>query len=69
MDVKIEKGISIPPKKLTQRLTLLKEMDIGDSIVCNEKVSITLRAIAHRHGMDCTTRKIEDDFYRLWRTK
>ena len=50
-------------------LKIEKGFPIPSSIVCNEKVSITLRAIAHRYGMDCTTRKIEDDFYRLWRTK
>jgi len=65
MDLKIEKDVPIP-----QTVTsLLKSMEVGDSVVCNLNKCNRLRARASEVGIKVLTRKIEDNSYRLWRIK
>jgi hypothetical protein len=68
-DIKIEKGIEIPPKGLDQ---VTSEMEVGDSFFCSLTClqPITVMACLSKYGKDTgkkfTTRKV-DGGTRAWR--
>ena len=70
--LKIEKNIPMPPQrqKYNTLVNLLKKMDVGDSIKADFKTMNSLRVIARKIGVKCTTRKLfdKDNMYRIWRT-
>ena len=71
--LKIEKNIPKPPErhKHNTLVDLLKKMDVGDSIKADFKTMNSLRVIARKIGVKCTTRKLldKDNMYRIWRTE
>lgn len=71
--LKIEKNIPMPPQrhKHNTLVDLLKKMDVGDSIKADFKTMNSLRVIARKIGVKCTTRKLfdKDNMYRIWRIK
>jgi hypothetical protein len=71
--LKIEKNIPVTPQRHKQNTLadLLKKMDVGDSIKGDFKTIESLRAVARKIGIKCTTRKLfdKDNMHRIWRTK
>ena len=71
--LKIEKNIPMPPQrhKHNTLVNLLKKMDVGDSIKADFKTMNSLRVIARKIGVKCTTKKLfdKDNMYRIWRTE
>ena len=71
--LKIEKNIPITPQRHKQNTlaNLLNKMDVGDSIKADFKTIESLRAVARKIGIKCTTRKLfdKDNMHRIWRTK
>ena len=72
-EIKIEKNIPITPQRHKQNTlaNLLNKMDVGDSIKADFKTIESLRAVARKIGIKCTTRKLfdKDNMYRIWRIK
>ena len=72
-ELKIEKNIPMPPQrnKHNTLIDLLNKMDVGDSIKADFKTTNSLRVIARKIGVKCTTRKLsdKDNMYRIWRTE
>ncbi len=72
-EIKIEKNIPITPQRHKQNTlaNLLNKMDVGDSIKADFKTIESLRAVARKIGVKCTTRKLfdKDNMYRIWRIK
>ena len=64
--MKIDKTIPVPCGKYTK--TLL-EMEIGDSVVCTKIERDILMKKGYRNKIKITSRKIEDNKYRVWRTE
>lgn len=46
---------------------IFKIMNIGDSILLNEKIALGVRNIAKRNNIKITRRKIDENTCRLWR--
>ena len=65
MDLKIEKDVPIPQTVIS----LLKSMEVGDSVVCNLNKCNRLRARASQTEIKVLTRKLENNLYRVWRIK
>lgn len=64
----IEHGIPIPEEEHVTGITaLLKQMEIGDSIVVNYSKSQGIASIAQRLGFKTTRRKVKPGWYRIWR--
>lgn len=74
-EIKIEHGIPIPPKRGTVAgglLGLLRQMKVGDSI----KLPLTthgnyrsIHALAHHANIRITVRRLDKQFFRVWRLK
>ena len=74
MDLKIEKNIPMPKSGLT----LLKSMEVGDSVVCSRSQYYLLRTSANNsqrrspnnsQSVKVSARQLEDGSYRVWRVK
>jgi hypothetical protein len=71
-DIKIEKGIEIPPKGSVGSKFPVQEMEVGDSFFCSFDVSSanSVMACLSKYGKDTgkkfTTRKVEGGT-RAWR--
>lgn len=70
---KIEKGVPVP-RPTTTRLALLRQMEIGDSVLIpdmmlpkNARASVCLSA-HEAFGKGCYTTAKEDGGIRVWRT-
>jgi len=68
---KIEKGITIPKKKLNPITEqLYDEMEVGDSVVVDSvRKATAINAYFVRRGRKTSQRKIGKNQYRLWRIK
>tara|TARA_R110001592_G_C13143342_1_gene747518 strand:- start:1575 stop:1781 length:207 start_codon:yes stop_codon:yes gene_type:complete len=62
---KIQKNIPIP----STTKSILKDMEVGDSIACSLTERNLLRVVANTLGIKVVTRKLKDDFYRVWKIK
>ena len=62
---KIEKGIPLPSKSVLP--SLLKTMEIGDSVLLNRKKVTQVATIARRIGIKITQQKQDNENYRVWR--
>ena len=70
MDVKIEKGVPVPPnhKKMTvEWINTFKKMAIGDSFTCQKRDSAIAVRAALTAGMKAVSRLVEGETYRVWR--
>ena len=69
--MKIEDNVPIPPRrgKPQSPATLAAlSMNVGQSMVCSTIAQMeTVRAALRRAGMRTTTRKIEEEAWRVWR--
>ena len=71
-EVKIRKGIPIPPKHSHTHLgAVASEMKVGDCVeVSKNEVVRMCQCIRSRYGNTAATmRKLTDDTYRVWRNK
>ena len=66
----IEKGIPIPKARATENgpSAVLRQMEIGDSILLHPEQVISYRATGNRLGFKPIIRKLSPTEYRLWRT-
>ena len=77
VDIKIEKGIPIPPKKhlytkgLRSDLEIINRMEVGDSFEVNERKSAAkIQSWINRETQfKLATRKMENGKIRIWRIK
>ena len=74
MEIKIEKGVPVPPKSRNGGRKLkypFDQMEVGDSFAANAPQNTVLssaRAYARRNpGMTFTTREIDKKSCRVWR--
>ncbi len=70
-EIKIEKGIPIPPKpRQTGISKILKSMEVGDSILIEDtkNACVNVISLAHRTlSIRICTRKAPDNKRRVWR--
>ena len=68
---KIEKGITIPKKKLNPITEqLYDEMEVGDSVVVDSVRKVNaIGSYFYHHGRKICQRKIDENQYRVWRIK
>ena len=65
----IEKGIPVPPPKMAGVFKLVSEMEVGDSILCdNLNVLQTVQRAHRKHGFKYVSRS-EGEKIRIWRAK
>ena len=76
LDIKIEKGVPIPPKKhlytkgLRHEFEVVKRMEIGDSFVVKTAAQKSkCQQKAYRKGLRLMSRTLKEDGFRLWRVK
>lgn len=77
VDIKIEKGIPLPPKKhlytkgLRHELEVISKMEVGDSFEVNERrTAAKIQAWINRETQfKLATRKMENGKVRIWRIK
>ena len=77
VDIKIEKGIPIPPKKhlytkgLRHEFDIVNRMEVGDSFEVNDrKLAAKIQAWINRETQfKLATRKMENGRIRIWRVK
>ncbi len=72
--ITIEKGVPMPESRKagfgSKWLSLIKPMEIGDSIVVpNEKVANSLYNYFKRLSYKAAVREVEKGFFRVWRVK
>jgi hypothetical protein len=66
----INKGVAIPPKQRGVVADLIRTMHVGDSfLVDRERSRMQAFEAARRIGVTITTRKIDGQGFRVWRTK
>ena len=67
---RIEKGIALPPPRANSPvLNLALRMQAGDSVKVGKTHCVSLCQAIRRHGGEAAMRKIDDDTWRVWRTK
>lgn len=68
---KIEKGVPLPEERnYTKRFfNIVKDMEVGDSVVVPVNESVSLRMAGYRQGFKMTFRRISETEFRAWRTK
>tara|TARA_B100000683_G_C12475930_1_gene549546 strand:- start:1758 stop:1970 length:213 start_codon:yes stop_codon:yes gene_type:complete len=70
MKLKIEKNIALPPRKAGAPLvSLAYRMVEGDSVKVNKSQCVPLCQAIRRQGGQAAMRKIDDETWRVWRTK
>jgi len=74
MDMKIEKGISIPIKRANSKnnfAAILRSMEVGDSILFDRTIikPSSFYVCAGRLGLKITVREIDEKQSRVWRTE
>lgn len=69
MEIKIEKGIPIKGKpRKSSLLTTIAEMEVGDSFAAPESARKRLHYWRARTGVKLTSRTIDAETIRVWRT-
>lgn len=70
MELKIEKGIPLPPKRGTGFTTTLQKMKKGESVLIKGKLASNICNAARRaFGAGAYATRKEGDSVRLWRVK
>lgn len=65
--MQIEKNIPVPPAGRS-KIEIINDMDIGDSVLCETyEQAMSLRDALRYRGLKYTTRKIENEGWRVWR--
>lgn len=72
MELKIEKGVPLPPKASARpRNAIYYRMEVGDSVLVpnrvHDRVASTVSYVAKTTGFKFATRKVEGGI-RVWRT-
>lgn len=73
MDIKIEKGVPIPPVRAQYVRYPLLDMKKGDSFTIpaewRTRVSVAATKLKRKHGLVFTVRRISETEARCWRIK
>ena len=65
--MQIEKNIPVPPAGRS-KIEIINDMEIGDSVLCETyEQAMSLRDALRYRGLKYTTRKIENEGWRVWR--
>ena len=65
--MQIEKNVPVPPAGRS-KIEIINDMDIGDSVLCETyEQAMSLRDALRYRGLKYTTRKIENEGWRVWR--
>ena len=65
--MQIEKNIPVPPARRS-KIEIVSDMNIGDSVLCDTyEQAMSLRDALRYRGLKYTTRKIENEGWRVWR--
>ena len=65
--MQIEKNIPVPPARRS-KIKIVSDMNIGDSVLCDTyEQAMSLRDALRYRGLKYTTRKIENQGWRVWR--
>tara|TARA_R110000824_G_scaffold50008_5_gene140078 strand:+ start:417 stop:653 length:237 start_codon:yes stop_codon:yes gene_type:complete len=65
--IEIERNIPIPRKMTGRTNEVAVTMEVGDSVLCEDRVkAVNIVACLRRNGMKSTTRKVENGI-RVWR--
>jgi len=68
--MKIEKNIPIKGRKENYVLDLIKQMEVGDSVLNPKRVCASFTQMVNRHKIDYKfTERAVDGGFRIWRTK
>jgi hypothetical protein len=68
MNIKIEKGIPMPPIK-SKWIELISSMKTGDSILVSKKNMSSVRTAAYRNRVKLVVRFQNEDIFRVWRVE
>lgn len=70
MKFRIEKNIALPPRRSGSPMVgLAYRMNEGDSVKVSKSQCVPLCQAIRRQGGTAAMRKIDDDTWRVWRTK
>ena len=65
--MQIEKNVPGPPAGRS-KIEIINDMEIGDSVLCETyEQAMSLRDALRYRGLKYTTRKIENEGWRVWR--
>jgi hypothetical protein len=65
--MQIEKNVPVPPAGRS-KIEIINDMEIGDSVLCRTyEQAMSLRDALRYRGLKYTTRKIENEGWRVWR--
>jgi len=65
--MQIEKNVPVPPAGRS-KIEIINDMEIGDSVLCGTyEQAMSLRDALRYRGLKYTTRKIENQGWRVWR--
>jgi len=65
--MQIEKNVPVPPAGRS-KIEIINDMEIGDSVLCGTyEQAMSLRDALRYRGLKYTTRKIENEGWRVWR--
>lgn len=65
--MQIEKNVPVPPAGRS-KIEIINDMEIGDSVLCETyEQAMSLRDALRYRGLKYTTRKIENQGWRVWR--
>ena len=65
--MQIEKNVPVPPAGRS-KIERINDMEIGDSVLCETyEQAMSLRDALRYRGLKYTTRKIENEGWRVWR--
>jgi hypothetical protein len=65
--MQIEKNVPVPPAGRS-KIEIINDMEIGDSVLCETyEQAMSLRDALRYRGLKYTTRKIENEGWRVWR--
>ena len=65
--MQIEKNVPVPPAGRS-KIEIINDMEIGDSVLCETyEQAMSLRDALRYRGLKYTTRKLENQGWRVWR--
>ena len=68
--MKIRSDIPIPPRNAYSQFSAVSyKMNVGDCVDVRKSQAVAMCQAIRRHGNQAAMRKIDDDTYRVWRTK
>lgn len=71
MNVKIEKGIPLPPERAARNAWPFVDMDVGDSFLVDGVSRNTVHVMAYKAGIRLarkfSAQKVKDGQWRVWR--